>query len=415
MISVFGLGYVGITTALYFCKRKNIKVYGLDIDNEKKDKIKKGDLPFLEKELDDLLSYEINKHFFVEDDINVINESKYIFICVNTFMNKDGLDDVSNIINVLNSILDNINTNEYRTIVIRSSIPPTTTTKKILPIFNKRNLKIGKDIGLCINPEFTREGCSYDEIVNSSRVILGTNDDKTKNKMIDLYYEDNIKIYNVNYQTAEFSKYLSNSFLGSLISFSNEMSIVADNIGDIDVKSSFDFIRNDDRWINNEMKNYVHPIGKYGGYCLVKDIPSLYNVSKENNYDSRFLKDTIYINDCLEDYFVNKIKKEVDKDKKIGILGLSFKPNSDDVRNTSSYYVIKKLCNNGYKNIYAYDPVAINNFKNTFNDLDDVIYTGTYKEILNKADVFIILTIWNEFKNIKDITDKKVIDFTHKI
>ena len=230
-----------------------------------------------------------------------------------------------------------------------------------------------------------------------------------------LYYEDCIKIFNTNYQTAEFSKYLSNSLLGELISFSNEMSIVADHIGDINIKDAFEVIKNDKRWNNSEMRHYVHPIGKYGGYCLVKDINALYKVSKKHKYDSKFLKSTIDINNGLEEYFVERIMEMVPKNKTIGILGLSFKPNSDDVRYTSSYYVIKKLQEEGYKKIYAHDPLAIDNFKHDFDVLPDSRYIRSYEEMLEKADVFVILTIWKDYKNIKNETDKMVIDFTHKI
>ena len=415
MITVFGLGFVGLTTALYFSHR-NKKVYGIDINEEKKETISNSKLPFYEPKLEEILNKELNNNFYISNDTKKdINNSEYIFICVDTDMLENNHADLSSIKNVLNEILDSINISTYKVIVIKSSIPPTTTRDYILPIFKDKGLVIGKDIGLCINPEFIREGCGHEEILNPDRIILGTEDELTKNKMNELYYEDNLSIFNVNYQTAEFSKYLSNSFLGSVISFSNEMSMVADSIGDIDIKSSFDIVKNDKRWNNSEMRNYLHPIGKYGGYCLVKDIPALYEVSKDNNFDSKFLKDTISINDNLEEYIVSQIIKETNKDMNIGILGLSFKPNSDDVRNTSSYYVIKKLKEKGYENIYAYDPVSINNFKNMYNVLEEENYIYDYKDIIDKSDVLIILTIWKEFKNIKDITDKKVMDFTHKI
>ena len=415
MITIFGLGFVGITTALYFSHR-NKKVFGIDIDKNKIEMISNAILPFYEPKLEEELKNEINKHFFIsKNKIKNMNESDFIYICVDTNMLEDNHADLSSINKVINEILDNIDLSTYKTIVIKSSIPPTTTKNFIIPLFKKRNLVIGKDIGLCINPEFIREGKGFDEVSNPDRIILGTNDNLTREKMNNLYKEENVKIFNVNFQTAEFSKYLSNSFLGCLISFSNEMGLLADSLGDIDVKESFEIVKKDDRWQKNEMKNYLHPIGKFGGYCLNKDIAALYRVSIDNNNESIFLKDTLYINDNLEEYIVNKIIKNIDKETKIGILGLSFKPNSNDVRNTSSYFVIKSLIDKGYKNIYAYDPVAIDNFKRSFNILKEDNYIYNYEEIINNSDILIILTIWNEFKNIRQITDKKVIDFTHKI
>lgn len=413
MIAVIGLGYVGMTTALYFCERKNIKVYGVDKNEEKKNQIKNSILPFYEPKLEKLLKKHNNKTLFLNDIEKSVKESKYIFICVDTDMKKDGSVNLNSIYSALNQILNYINS--YKVIVIRSSIPPTTTENYILPLIKEKKLTIGKDIGLCINPEFSREGKCFDEIINSNRIILGTNDSKSFSMMNDLYKEDGIDIFNCNYTTAEFSKYLSNSLIANMISFSNEMAMLAENLGDIDVKSAFNIIKNDNRWNNCEMRNYVYPIGKFGGYCLTKDTNALYYVSKTNNSTSSFLKDIININDQLENYFVSKIKKEVNKNQKIGILGLSFKPNSDDVRNTSSYYVIKKLKEEGYSNIYAHDPMAIDNFKNTYNILGENQYISDYRELIKRVDVVIVLTIWNEYKNIKNEINKKVIDFTHKL
>ena len=162
------------------------------------------------------------------------------------------------------------------------------------------------------------------------------------------------------------------------------------------------------------MREYVHPIGKYGGYCLPKDINALNFISKENGFTSRMLESTISINNELDKHFTNNIIKRVGKNKKIGILGLSFKPDSDDVRETSSYYVIKKLLENQYENIYAYDPLAINNFKNQYQELN-IKYLDTYEEIVEKSDVLVVLTIWDKFKDIKKKTTKEIIDFTNKI
>lgn len=415
MITVFGLGFTGITTSLYFSERKNIKVFGIDIDSEKKEKINKSTLPFYEPKLEKILTNNLNKNFFVTNKIKEsINKSEYIFITVGTSMKKNGSANLSSVLKVINTIIKRIDTSVFRTIVIKSSIPPTVTEKIILPFIEEKGLKIGKDIGLCVNPEFLREGKCYEEIKKANRIIIGCNDEKSKEKMNLLYRERDTSIFNVNYNTAEFSKYLSNSFLANLISFSNEMSIIADALGDINVKEAFEILKEDNRWNRCEMRNYVHPIGKYGGYCLPKDINALLYVSKKNGFNSKMLRDTICMNRNLEEYFVKRIIKEAENNKKIGILGLSFKPDSDDVRNTSSYYIIKKLNQNNYNSILAYDPISINNFKQAYKDIN-VEYIEKYEEIIEKSDVLVIVTIWDEFKDIKKITNKKVIDFTHKI
>lgn len=288
MISIFGLGYVGLTTGLYFAEKKNMKVYGIDNDYEKIDKILGKKLPFHEPKLEKILQNQLNNNFYISKQVKTaINESEYIFICVGTPMTREKDADISIIFNCIDEILNNIDTNTYKTIIIKSSIPPTTTECIIKPYIEKKGFIIGKDIGLCVNPEFLREGHCLDKIENPNRIIIGCNDNNTKSKMEALYDNNKDKIYYVNYNTAEFAKYLSNSLLANLISFSNEMSIVADSLGSINIKDAFDIVKNDDRWNDCEMKNYVHPIGKYGGYCLPKDINALYNISKKNGFTSK--------------------------------------------------------------------------------------------------------------------------------
>lgn len=415
MITVFGLGYVGLTTSLYFAKRDK-KVIGIDINKEKCRLINEGKLPFKEKKLEKLLQEELNQNFKLsKNNKKSINDSKYIFICVDTSMKEDCSADLSSVIKVIDEILKKIDKEEYRTIIVKSSIPPTTTEKVIIPYIEQRGLKIGKDIGLVVSPEFFREGHSYEEITVPDRIIIGCNDEKTRKEMSNLYKLDpDTLMYQVNYTTAEFSKYLSNSFIANIISFANEMGIMAKEIGDIEIKEAFSILKNDRRWNSCEMREYVHPIGKYGGYCLPKDINALNFISKENGFTSRMLESTISINNELDKHFTNNIIKRVGKNKKIGILGLSFKPDSDDVRETSSYYVIKKLLENQYENIYAYDPLAINNFKNQYQELN-IKYLDTYEEIVEKSDVLVVLTIWDKFKDIKKKTTKEIIDFTNKI
>lgn len=413
MITVFGLGFTGITTALYFCERKKFNVFGIDIDKDKTKLLKEKKLPFKEERLEKILINNMDENFLITDDYSSINKSKYIFICVDTSMKKDKSADLDSVYNVLDEILNNIDTSDFRTIIIKSSIPPTTTDKKIIPYIESKGFVVGKDLGLCVNPEFLREGLCHEEIENPNRIVIGCNDEKSILEMNSLYEENNLDIVNVNCITAEYSKYLSNSFIANLISFSNDLVNIADSLGNINVNDAFKIIQMDKRWENGEMKKYVHPTGKYGGYCLPKDTNALYYISKDNGYDSKMMKSIINVNDELDENIYLKIVNNINKKTKIGILGLSFKPNSDDCRNTSSYYVIKKLLDNGYNNIYAYDPISIDNFKNMY-DLD-INYIYKYKDIIELSDILIILTRWDEFKNIKKDTSKKVIDFTHTI
>ena len=212
------------------------------------------------------------------------------------------------------------------------------------------------------------------------------------------------KLYNVpilfsTLNTAEFIKYLSNTMLAVNISFANEMSMIAQNIGDIDIKKSFEILHQDKRFHGNPagIASYIYPGLGFGGYCLPKDTLALHKKAKEKNFDAKILQSTLKTNDEILEFYVQKISSEVPKDKKLCILGLSFKPNSDDVRDSKSAALIKGLLQAGYSNIIAYDPMAIEVFKNTYNL--NINYAQNLQEAI-KDSIIIIATAWEEFRDI---------------
>ena len=202
---------------------------------------------------------------------------------------------------------------------------------------------------------------------------------------------------------AEFIKYSSNALLSNLISFSNELSIIATSIGDINIKKSFEILHKDKRWSNKngQMSSYFYPGCGFGGYCLPKDLEAISNIAKNYSVPSLMLDSMIQVNKSMSNFALSKLKKTItDKNIKISILGLSFKPESDDVRDSPSHRIVKLILENNYKNISVYDPIANTNFQNLFPELN-VKYHNSLKDCIHKAKVIMILTAWPEFKEIQ--------------
>lgn len=410
MVTVFGLGFVGLTTALGFAELGH-KVYGIEVNKERMDIIKSGKLPFLEPGLDDALSRHLYKNFIPTDDIHAaIRDSDCIYYCVGTPYGTDGQADLKYLFQAITETINEIYDDKFRVLVTKSTIPPSTSSEKIIPYIESLGKHVGKDIGVANNPEFLREGHCWDDFMHPDRIVLGISDDRSKEILKGIYSKMDAPIHCVSLNTGEFIKYLSNTLLATLISYSNEMSIVADTIGGIDTAEAFHILVEDKRWNNCMMTSYVYPGCGYGGYCLPKDTNALYAVSKSAGYDAQILKNVILTNDNMPDVILRRIVSELrDKMSVIGILGLSFKPLSDDVRDTPAAKIIRKLLDNGYTEVYAYDPVAITEFKKYYQEYK-IMYCETINELISKVDVLVITTAWDEFKQLPTMTDKTIID-----
>lgn len=412
IVTVFGLGFVGLTTALGFAD-KNHKVFGIEINQERVNILKSGKLPFHEPGLDDALIRNLNKNFFISDNLSeAIKESDCIYYCVGTPYGEDGQADLTYLFEAIESTLKEVDDNKFRVLVTKSTIPPTTTKEKIIPFVIEKGFKIGEQIGIANNPEFLREGYCWDDFINSDRIVLGVSDEKSEQKLKQLYQSFDCPIFTVSLNTGEFIKYLSNTLLATLISFANEMSMVADNFGDIDVANAFRILHLDKRLKDSGIASYIYPGCGYGGYCLPKDTNAIYALSKSKGFAPEILENTIKTNEGMHIFITNKITRNIQKEDKIGILGLSFKPGSDDVRDTPAAKVINELIKQGYTNIIAYDPLAVEEFKKYY---DFNITYSDYETVLEESDELVILTAWDEFKDVKKITEKSIIDCRYMI
>ena len=411
MVTVFGLGFVGLTTALGF-SHLGYKVYGVDVDEDRKKTLREGNLPFLEPHMDKVLQEHLNKNFFVTDDIkSAVSDSEIIYYCVGTPYGEDGSADLKYLFSAIDMTFDAIEDDKFRVLVTKSTIPPSTTSEKIIPYVNKKISESGKKINVAVanNPEFLREGHCWEDFIGADRIVIGSDNEKARQKLTELYKPMNIPIKCVTPSTGEFIKYLSNTLLATMISYSNEMAQVADTVGNIEVAEAFKILHMDKRWNNCNMTTYVYPGCGYGGYCLPKDTNALLAQSKIKGFEPQILKNVIETNNNRPATIAENIVKNLDKNSVVGILGLSFKPLSDDVRDTPALRIIKNILDMGYKNIVAYDPAANEEFKKRYPDVSVKILDSA-EEVYNSADVIAIVTAWGEFRKVPALGNKKIVD-----
>ncbi len=407
MVTVFGLGFVGLTTALGFA-HMGYKVYGIDVDIERINTIASGTIPFHEPYMQEQLQKHIGKNFIVGADIDkAISDSEYIYYCVGTPYGKDGTADLKYLFSAIDTTLNVIHDDKKRILVTKSTIPPSTTKEKIIPYIKKKCKEIN-NISIANNPEFLREGHCWEDFINSDRIVCGCNDEYTAIKMRKLYEPMNVPIFTVSLSTGEFIKYLSNTLLATLISYANEMAQAADVFGDIDIAKAFKILHMDSRWNDCNMTSYVYPGCGYGGYCLPKDTCAFYAQAKEKGFVPEILGKVIMTNENRTDVIVKKIISGLKDGNKIGILGLSFKPNSDDVRDTPAARIIHALLNTGNYDVIAFDPLAMKNFQKWYPDLV-VDFAKDAESVCKVADEIVIATAWNEFKDL-DFGNKNVVD-----
>lgn len=410
VVTVVGLGFVGLTTALGLAEYGHI-VYGLEANPKRLATIASGKLPFYEPGLDNALERHLGKAFLpVSNWESALANSDIVYYCVGTPYGEDGQADLTYLYGALEQTLAAIKDDKYRVLVTKSTIPPTTTATRIIPFLEKRGVKVGQQLGVANNPEFLREGHCWDDFIQADRIVLGVEDELAQRMLEELYANSGVPVFSVSLNTGEFIKYLSNTSLACLISFANEMSLAADRIGGIQVAEAFRILHLDKRWQNGSIRNYFYPGCGYGGYCLPKDTNAFYANSKVKGFEGRILEQIIATNDKMPKETAQRIIAAAGEDRNtcIGVLGLAFNVGSDDVRDTPSAKIIAELNLQGYKNVVAFDPMAMEAFQMTY-DLEYKMLEK-YEEVLEQAKVIAITTAWPMFAKIKQHTSKTIID-----
>ena len=388
-ITVIGHGYVGLVTACVFADFGN-QVWVIGHTKEKLARLKNGDPIIYEPGLKELLEKNIasKRISFTSDYEKAIPESEIVFIAVGTPPKETGEADLTAVIDVARNIGKNLKSKF--TVVSCKSTVPVGTNKKIEVIISKHKPK-QVDFAVASCPEFLREGSAISDTINSDRVVIGSDNKKSIEKLIVLHNPINGKRIITNLASAEMIKYASNVFLANKISFANLVSFYCEKTG-ADVNEVLSGVGID----NRIGKQFLNPGLGYGGSCLPKDVKAFLEIGKRLSVDTGLLSAVEDINLMAQKNFFSKITK-FSPGKKVAIWGLSFKPNTDDIRFAPSIFIIENLLKEGFE-ISAYDQAAVNNIKAIFSN--KISYCKEPYQAVNKADALIIITEWNEFKQI---------------
>lgn len=389
-VAMIGTGYVGLVTGTCFAELGN-EVICVDNDVEKIDKLKKGIIPIYEPGLDEMVKKNTQeKRLSFTDKIeDAVRMSDIIFIAVGTPPKENGEADLSNVEKVSATIAEVMT--DYKLIVEKSTVP-VNTGKWIKKTVNLRNAK-GIDFDVASNPEFLREGSAINDFLYPDRIVIGVESERAKDILEKLYKPIDAPILVTDIESAEIIKHASNSFLATKISFINAISIICERAG-ADVKMVAKGMGLDKRI----GKTFLEAGAGFGGFCFPKDLSAFIKIAENLGYDFRLLKEVEKINTEQKKNIVRKIKENVWNlaGKTIGILGLSFKPNTDDIRYAPSIDIINDLLKEQVS-IKAYDPKAMDRTKNIF---PNITYCSSPYETCKDSDALVILTEWDEFKNL---------------
>ncbi len=402
-ISVVGAGYVGLCTAVGFASR-GYKVFVFDVDEKKISKVNQGVAPFHEPMLQEKLAESIQNGAlkgFVNQVDKVIGETDLTFVAVGTPSKADGCIDLGYIESASSSIGKALkNKGGYHVVVVKSTVVPGTTQDVVKPILERESKKkCGVGFGLCMNPEFLRQGSAFHDTLNADRVVIGSIDKQSGDTLEDLYkgfYGAHMPaLIRTTLSTAELIKYASNAMLATKISFINTIANICEQIPGADVKVVAGAMGLDKR---------IGPLFLdaglgYGGSCFPKDVKALIACSKGLGFVPELLDAVEQVNSTQPLKAVKFCKKQLGSlvGKKIAILGLAFKPDTDDMREARVIPIVNQLLKEGAV-VAAYDPVAVPMAKTFFGDR--ISYACSALECIKDSDACIIVTEWEEFKKL---------------
>ena len=405
-IAVIGLGFVGLTLSSVLASR-GITTIGIDSDRKKCSKIAKGIPTFFEPNLEKTLKKALKKKLIITNKLYSINNCDFIFITVGTPEKKNGEIDLSFIKAVVSSVGKLISKNKKKPIIlIKSTVIPGTMKNVVLPILERNSKKkAGKDFGLISNPEFLQESRAIHDTIKPHVVVLGGYRTKFMKKTEKFFsrFNPNVPIIITNHQTAEMIKYAHNSFLSTKISFINQIANICQVIPDTNVDDVANAIGLDPR-IGNLFLN-AGP--GYGGSCLPKDIKAIINLSSKLGVNPTLLTAVEKINKQQISHIVTLVKQNIGKinGKKLTILGVAFKPGTDDIRNSVSIDLVKRLLKLGAK-ITIHDPKALENARKIFHD--NTKYVKSVPSALKDCQCAIIMTQWKDYEKINNKTIKQM-------
>tara|TARA_B100000902_G_scaffold399897_1_gene473436 strand:+ start:1648 stop:2973 length:1326 start_codon:yes stop_codon:yes gene_type:complete len=396
-ISIIGSGYVGLVAAACFAEMGN-QVICIDIDANKINSLKKGDIPIYEPGLEKLVQENMSKgDLSFSTDITNSLDAEIVFIAVGTPMGEDGSADLKYVLEVAKSIGDYMNNN---LIVVNKSTVPIGTADKVKKVIqdslDKRDLEL--KFNIVSNPEFLKEGVAIKDFMHPDRVVIGSDDDESIEKMRRLYAPfilSSDRFIAMDIRSAEMTKYAANAMLATKISFINEIANICERVG-ADVNKVRLGIGSDQR-IGYK---FIYPGCGYGGSCFPKDVKALIKIANSNNYNAHLISAVEEVNNIQKNVLFSKVQKNFGdkiKDMTFAIWGLSFKPETDDMREAPSINLIKSIISNGGI-VNAYDPKAILESKYYLKDYKVNYFEDKYS-VLEGADVLVLVTEWKEFRS----------------
>ena len=401
-IGIIGLGFVGLSFAAVLTS-KGHSIIGVDTDKEKLEKIKNGIVPFYEPKLQSLLRRSLNVGLEVSSNILAIKKCNLIFVTVGTPQKRNGEIDLTMIKNVTNKIGKLLSKTKHKPIIIiKSTVIPGTTQNVILPILQRMSRKnVGRGFGLLTNPEFLRETMAVNDTLHPHVIVLGGDNDIFLKKVRRFYsnLHHSVPIVLTNYSTAEIIKYANNSFLATKISFINQIASICEEIPDANIDDVAKTIGLDPR-----IGNLFLDAGPgYGGSCLPKDVKAIINFSTKAGINPTLLTAVEKTNKQQINSIIKLIKQNIGKihGRKIAVLGIAFKPETDDIRDSVSVELVNRLIKLGAK-ITIHDPKAIENAKKIFNN--KIKYQKSVSTAVKDCKCAIIMTAWKQYEKINNKT-----------
>ncbi|MEI2311409.1 UDP-glucose dehydrogenase family protein [Bacillus nitratireducens] len=388
-IAIFGTGYVGLVTGVCLSDIGH-RVTCIDIDENKVAKMKEGISPIYEPGLDELMSKNIkgNRLLFTTDYRQGLEEADVIYIAVGTPQQADGSANLQYIEQVALDIANNLKKDSI--VVIKSTVPVGTNdhVKNLI----QQNLKADVKISMVSNPEFLREGSAIHDSFYGDRIVVGADDAKTADVMEEVNKPFNVPVFKTTIRSSEMIKYAANAFLATKISFINEIANICEKLG-ADVEHVANGMGLDKRIGTQFLKAGIG----YGGSCFPKDTHALIQIAGNVEHDFDLLKSVITVNNNQQASLVEKVKSVLGdmKGKHVAMLGLAFKPNTDDMREAASIVIAEELVGLGAK-VVAYDPIAIENAKKLLPG--EVEYVYSVEDAIQQADITLIVTEWDNIK-----------------
>jgi len=394
-VTMIGSGYVGLVSGACFAEF-GARVTCVDVDSEKTKRLNAGEIPIYEPGLDDLVEKNVKagRLCFIDEYNNVIGDSDLIFIAVGTpSRHGDGHADLSYVYQAAKDIAPHL---QNYTVIVDKSTVPVGTARNVKRIIMEENPEA--DFDVASNPEFLREGAAISDFMRPDRVVIGVESEKALALLRELYRPLNLietPIVATDLESAELIKYASNAFLATKISFINEMSMLCEAVG-ADVHAVAKGMGLDGRI----GRKFLHAGPGYGGSCFPKDSKALVRIAQENGASSRIMESVIEVNEAQKARMINKIKNALDGDvsgKIIAVLGLTFKPGTDDMRDAPALSILPKLIENGAI-IRANDPHGMEEASKLLPA--KIKYMENMYDIFNDADAVVLLTEWNEYRGL---------------